>query len=116
MQYFVIGEREIVLAFGLVGVEGAVAMNRDEALNAFNKVTGRGRFTAGETTAVLPVDQRPKVLILTEEVSSMLEEEVTEWQMEGQYPLVVEVPGLGGHLSGRKTLTDSIREAVGISV
>ncbi|MBQ6029401.1 MAG: ATPase V, partial [Treponema sp.] len=42
MKYFVIGEREIVLAFGLVGVSGAVAANRSEALDAFNRVTGKG--------------------------------------------------------------------------
>ena len=46
----------------------------------------------------------------------MLEEEVLEWQMKGDYPLIVEIPGLQGHLEGKKTLTDAIREAVGIQV
>lgn len=111
MNYFVIGEREIVLAFSLVGVEGAVAVNRSEALDAFNRITGKG----GNISA--PVRQeRSKVLILTEEASMLLESEVLEWQQEAKYPLIVEIPGLGGHLSGRKTLTDSIREAVGIEV
>ncbi len=111
MKYFVIAEREIVLAFGLVGVEGAVAVNRAEALDAFNRVTGKG----GAMNA--PVnEERPKVLILTEEVSMMLEPEVLDWQKGAKYPLVVEIPGINGHLSGRKTLTDSIREAVGIQV
>lgn len=111
MKYFVIGEREIVLAFSLVGVPGAVAANRAEALDAFNRVTGKGG------TASAPVDQeRPKVLILTEEVSMLLESELLDWQKGAQYPLVVEIPGINGHLSGRKTLTDSIREAVGIQV
>ncbi len=111
MKYFVIGEREIVLAFALVGVEGAVATNRAEALDAFNRVTGKG----GAMNA--PVnEERPKVLILTEEVSMMLEPEVLDWQKGAKYPLVVEIPGINGHLSGRKTLTDSIREAVGIQV
>ena len=111
MKYFVIGEREIVLAFALVGVEGAVATNRAEALDAFNRVTGKG----GAMNA--PVnEERPKVLILTEEVSMLLESEIVDWQMGAQYPLIVEIPGINGHLSGRKTLTDSIREAIGIQV
>ena len=110
MNYFVIAEREIVLAFGLVGVAGAAAVNRAEALDAFNRATGKGG------TAASPVESRPKVLILTEEVSMLLENEVLEWQKGAQYPLIVEIPGISGHLSGRKTLTDSIREAVGIQV
>jgi len=28
----------------------------------------------------------------------------------------VEIPGIEGHLKGRKTLTDAIREAIGIQV
>lgn len=111
MKYFVIGEREIVLAFSLVGASCAVAVNRDEALDAFNRVTGKGG------TAYAPVsEERPKVLILTEEIAMLLENEVLEWQQKGGYPLIVEIPGINGHLAGRRTLTDSIREAIGIHV
>ena len=93
MNYFVIGEREIVLAFGLVGVKGAEVVTKDEALKAFYKV-----------------------LILTEEVSQLLENEVLAWQKQGNFPLIVEVPGIYGPLAGKKSLTDSIREAIGIQI
>lgn len=112
MKYFVIGERELVLAFALVGVAGSSAVNREEALEAFNRVTGRGGSSVGESV----IAERPKILILTEDVAVMIEDEVLEWQMGGSYPLVVEIPGLHGHIEGRKSLTDSIREAVGIQV
>ena len=112
MQYFVIGERELVLAFSLVGVKGAVAMNRAEALDAFNRITGKGDAVSG-----VPVtEERAKILIITEEVSVMLEEEVTAWQLSGEYPLIVEIPGINGRMEGKKSLTETIREAVGISV
>lgn len=112
MQYFVIGERELVLAFALVGVEGQSVSNRDEALECFRRVTGYG---AGVTSGTITVEC-PKILIMTENVSVMIEDEVLEWQMTGKYPLIVEIPGLQGHLEGKKTLTDSIREAIGIHV
>lgn len=113
MKYSIIGERELVLGFALVGIQGTVVGTRDEALDAFNRLTGRGNLLAGGT----PVDEeRVKVLILTEEVAEMLELEVRDWQMGAQYPLIVEVPGLRGHMTGRKTLTDAIREAIGIHV
>lgn len=113
MKYSVIGERELVLGFALVGVQGTVVGSRDEAIDAFFRATGRGNMLAGGTPVT---GERAKVLILTEEVAEMLEQEVREWQMGGEYPLIVEVPSLHGHMSGRKTLTDSIREAIGIHV
>ena len=110
MEYFVIAEREIILGFKLVGVDGSIAVNRNEALDAFRRVTGLGGAES------VPVDERPKILILTEDVSAMIEEEVIQWQKGSQYPLIVEIPGIHGHLEGKKSLTDAIREAVGISV
>ena len=110
MEYFVIAEREIILGFKLVGVDGAVALNRIEALTAFRRVTGSGGAES------VPVGERPKILILTEDVSAMIEDEVLAWQKGSQYPLIVEIPGIHGHLESKKSLTDAIREAVGISV
>ena len=113
MKYRIIGERELVLGFSLVGVPGTVARTREESLDAFYRATGRGNLLAGGTPST---EERAKVLILTEEVAFFLEEEVRDWQMGAEYPLIVEIPGLHGHLTGRKTLTDAIREAIGIHV
>lgn len=112
MEYYVIGERELVLAFALVGVAGTAVANREEALEAFNRVTGGDGSSV--TTAVTA--GRPKILILTEDVTLMIEEEVLQWQMGAGYPLIVEIPGLHGHVEGKKSLTDSIREAIGIHI
>ncbi len=112
MKYYFIGDYELVLAFSLVGIDGVTVVNRDEALDSFNKITGKG----SDMTGALPTDERPKVLILTESVADMLEAELLQWQMKGDYPLIVEIPGIHGHIQGRKTLTESIREAIGIHV
>jgi V/A-type H+-transporting ATPase subunit F len=53
---------------------------------------------------------------MTEEVADWLGDLLIAWQLSGRYPLVVEIPGTMGRLPGRKTLVDSIREAVGIHV
>lgn len=88
----------------LAGVKGKVADNRSSALDAFKSVTEDAS------------KEKIKILILTEDVSDMLSEEVKNWQMKGKAPLIVEVPGLKGHIKGRKSLSDSIREAVGIKI
>lgn len=110
MKFYIIGSRELVLAFKLVGVEGTIAENRAEVLEAFNKVTGKGGV------ANVPTDQLPNVLILTEEAASQIEEEEVQWQKTGKFPLIVEIPGLNGHMEGKKSLSDAIREAVGVQV
>lgn len=107
MKYFVIGEREIVLGFRLVGVAGSVAQTREKVLDAFMAVTGQGG---------VPMEEVPRVLILSENAASFIEEEELAWQKTGHYPLIVEVPGLDGHIKGRKTLTQAIGEAIGVSV
>ena len=110
MNFYIIGQREIVLAFKMTGIDGTVADTREQVLDAFNRVTGKGGV------AGVPSEQIPRVLILTEEAASLIEQEEIEWQKTGKYPLIVEVPGLNGHMQGHKTLTDAIREAVGVNV
>lgn len=111
MEYFVIGERELVLGFNLVGVQGQSVSNQQEALDSFNFCTGQTK-----ENIVSVESEKPKVLIVTEDVADMISKEIQEWQMKSKSPLIVEIPGLNGHIPGRKTLTDSIREAVGINI
>jgi V/A-type H+-transporting ATPase subunit F len=101
MDFFVLGEEEILIGFDVVGIQGRLVSTREEALEG---------FAYGLSLPEL------KVLIMTEEVSSLIEEKVVEWNMSGRFPLLVEIPGLGGRMEGKKTLVESIREAVGINV
>ena len=110
MKFYIIGERELVLAFRLTGVEGTIAETRAEVLEAFNRVTGKG----GVSSACF--GEVPRVLILTENAASQIEDEEIQWQKTGNFPLIVEVPGLNGHLKGKKSLSDAIREAIGVQV
>lgn len=110
MDFYIIGSREIVLAFRLTGISGTAVETRREALDAFNRLTGNGSGTAGL------LEEKPKILILTETVSALIEDEVLSWQKKGQFPLLVEIPDLNGHVEGKKSLSDAIREAVGVQV
>lgn len=110
MKFYIIGERELVLAFKLTGVDGTIAENRNDVLEAFNRVTGKGGI------ANVPSGEIPKVLILTESAASQIEEEEIEWQKTGKFPLIVEIPALNGHVEGRKLLSDAIKQAVGVEI
>jgi V/A-type H+-transporting ATPase subunit F len=113
VDFFFIGDAELVTAFRFAGVEGEAVWDSGGARAVFRRVTEGWDETAG---AVLPGREECRVLILTEETAGWLGELLIAWQLSGRYPLVVEIPGITGRLPGRKTLVDSIREAIGIHV
>jgi V/A-type H+-transporting ATPase subunit F len=113
VDYFFVGDPELVTAFRFVGIAGVPVANADEARGAFRRITQGFDETAN---TVLPNGETCRILIMTEEVADWLGELLSEWQLSDKYPLIVELPGMMGKLSGRKTLVDSIREAIGIHV
>jgi V/A-type H+-transporting ATPase subunit F len=114
VNYVFLGEPELASAFRLAGVEGRAVRDSESAHGIFAELTRP--ITSGGFERNSPQDASCQVLILTEQVALWLDSELTEWQLSGRYPLVVEVPGLGGPLPGKKSLVDSIREAIGIHV
>jgi V/A-type H+-transporting ATPase subunit F len=101
VTFHFLGSEELAIAFRFVGVPGTVVSTAEQARNEFLAITGRGEA---------------RIIVITEDVSALIPREVMDWQMGGAYPLVVEIPGIGGHREGRLSLIDSIRDAVGIHV
>jgi vacuolar-type H+-ATPase subunit F/Vma7 len=101
VSFHCIGGEELVIGFRFIGVPGTVVHTAAEAHSAFEAVTKKGEA---------------QILILTEQASALISQEVMDWQLSGAYPLIVEIPDVEGHLEGRTSLIDSIREAVGLHV
>lgn len=113
MDYFFIGDPELAIAFRFVGINGAAVRGEDDARAMFRRMTEGWDETAG---TVLPGIEKCRVLILTEEVANWAGDYLVKWQLSDKYPLIVEIPGMMGRLPGRKSLVESIREAIGIHV
>lgn len=101
MSFHLIGSEELVIGFAFAGVSGTAARTAEEALAAFRSVTAGGAA---------------RILVLTEQVSALIAQEVMDWQLAGKYPLIVEIPDIEGHVARRTSLIDSIRDAVGLHV
>ena len=112
-DYIFIGDPELVTAFRFIGIHGINVTNASDAREAFCKVTEGMDEISG---TVLPIISSCRVLIITEEVADWLGDALVKWQLSDRYPLIVEMPGLMGRFRGRKTLVDSIREAIGVHV
>ena len=117
MDYFFIGDPELVTAFRFIGIEGIAVRDTAQAVSVFRRITEGWIDEAGTVLPGSPAGAEGcRVLILTEEVADWLDELLIKWQVSGHYPLIVEIPGIQGRHPGRKTLVDAIREAIGIHV
>ena len=101
-EIYVIAEEELVIAFRMIGLEGKAVSGRDEAIAAFR--------------AAIDPSSGCKMLILTEEIADALGMELVEWQLSGNYPLVVDIPPLSGSPAGHRSLVDAVRQAIGIKI
>jgi V/A-type H+-transporting ATPase subunit F len=117
VDYFFLGDTELVTAFRFIGIQGMAVDDSSGAVAAFRRITEGWNDTAGVALPdSLPGAEGCQVLVLTEAVADWVHDLLVSWQSSGRYPLVVEIPGIAGKLLGRKTLVDSIREAIGIHV
>ncbi|MDR0539635.1 MAG: ATPase V [Spirochaetaceae bacterium] len=113
-HYVFLGEAELAAAFRLTGVDVRPVDNQESALRLFTSITRPLSNEGFERQS--PESAGCLILILTEQVALWLGEEINSWQLSGRYPLIVEIPGLNGPLPGKKSLVDSIREAIGVHV
>jgi len=118
LDYYFLGDEELVTAFRFIGIHGMAVKNADEAVAVFTKITEgtANNFSGTHLPASIPDADSCHILLLTEETADWLGNHLVNWQLSGRYPLIVEVPGISGRQEGRKTLVDSIREAIGIHI
>jgi len=101
MRFFVIGDRETVLGFRLVGVEGNIAVEREKALAALNEAVATKNIG---------------VVLVTEKVAARIRDEVEARLYGIGFPLVLEIPDSSGPDPGRLRIEDVVRRAIGISI
>jgi V/A-type H+-transporting ATPase subunit F len=99
-EYLVIADDDTVLGFRAAGLPGVAAATSQEVLQALK--TAR--------------DRKVGVVILTQDAAALAREEVDQIRFGAALPMIVEIPGPKGPRAGRKTLSDIIRDAIGVRV
>ncbi len=100
MQGFVIGDRNMVTGFKLVGVDGTQVTDLEEAKQAFSKALTRSDIA---------------IIIISEEFSTKLHEEINKERLAHVTPLIVEAPSHFGP-TGEIRISDLITKTLGIKV
>jgi len=101
MTFFVIGDRETVLGLRLVGVEGTVASERDEALAALKDAVVR---------------KDVGVVLVTEKVAAKIRNAVDARLYGFGFPLVLEIPDASGPAPDRPKIEELVHKAIGVSI
>lgn len=101
MEYYVIGDEDTVLGFGMVGVRGRQVETEREASYALD--------SALEDTEI-------GILIMTERVADLVRERVDYLLFSEDFPLVVEIPDRAGKVANRPSLRETVNNAIGIQV
>ena len=85
----------------LAGVEGVVLHEREKVLAALTKVLQ---------------NQETGVLLVTEKIAGLIPEEVREIKMNRRVPLIVTIPDRHGSSRAKDSITQYIREAIGLKI
>lgn len=101
MNYFVVGDEDTVLGFGLVGVAGISVSGADQARAAFNDALKRDGVG---------------IIIITERVAETIRGEVDQYMFTQEFPLIVEIPDRQGKLEGRPSLRELVNGAIGVAL
>ncbi len=98
MSLFVIGDKDTVLGFGLVGIEGEAVQSADEARAVLDQV-----LTQGDR----------QIILITRQWADQMGPKLNQLKMTTLKPVVVEIPGSEPEPAGR-SLRELVEEAIGI--
>lgn len=101
MKYFVIGDEETVLGFGLAGVSGSAVTGSESAAESFERAL---------------MDRSIGIILITERAAESIRARVNFFLFSADFPLVVEIPDRHGPMPGRKNLRETANDAIGIKL
>jgi V/A-type H+-transporting ATPase subunit F len=101
MRYFIIGDEDAVLGFGLVGVAGAVVRSTAQARDAFSQAMEQSDIG---------------IIIITERTADLIRPQVDQFIFTRNFPLIVEIPDREGPLAGKPGIREMVNQAIGIKL
>jgi V/A-type H+-transporting ATPase subunit F len=101
MTYFVIGDEDTVLGFGMVGVRGKTVSDPAEAQSALEEA----------------IEQKEVgIIIITERAAELIRPRVDQLIFTHAFPLIVEIPDRTGKIEGKPGLRQTVNQAIGIKI
>ena len=101
MKSFLISDdMDTLIGMRLAGIEGVIRKSKPEILEAIES---------------LKKQKELGIIIITEKIFSLAEEEIIKIKLDKSYPLIVEIPNRGGSKRG-DYLLKYIKESIGVKI
>ncbi|OHD54755.1 MAG: hypothetical protein A2Y33_01925 [Spirochaetes bacterium GWF1_51_8] len=101
MKTVVLGDKYTVLLFSFAGLEGRIVENEAQAIEQVKDIRRNKEYG---------------LMIVTERIAQWANTWINKTRFSKSNLLIVEVPDRSGHIETGKSLSDFIREAVGIRI
>ena len=101
MEYYVIGDEDAALGFGLVGVHGRAVENREDAQSAFDTALS---------------DRDVGIILITERAADLIRPSVDRYIFTREFPLIVEIPDRHGPVAGKPSLREMVNHVIGVKL
>jgi len=101
MRFFIIGDKDTVTGFSLVGIEGAVAYTRAEALKALKQALNCRDIG---------------ITLITERLAKEIRSTIDELLSRRKCTLILQIPDLNGPLQERRSVEEYVISALGVKV
>lgn len=102
MKSFLISDNaDTYIGLRLAGIQGVILNDRQSVLDEFN-----ARIN----------DPEINILIITEKIADLIQDEVTEVKLKRRFPLIAEIPSSGISGKSAEFITDYIKESIGIKI
>jgi V/A-type H+-transporting ATPase subunit F len=101
VEFYCIADEDTARGFRLAGIKADIVASAEEARSAVEEAIARPDCG---------------IIVIAEKVALWIRPQIEVIRLEMDRPLIVEIPGPEGPLSGRKSLREFVQEAVGVSV
>ncbi len=101
MNYFIIGDEDAVLGFGMVGVQGRAVHTAAMAEEAFQAALD---------------DKDVGIILITERAADFVRAKVDRYLFSERFPLIVEIPDRQGRRPDKPGIRELVNAAIGIKL
>lgn len=100
-SYLISDNHDTWVGMRLCGIDGIILHEREEVLDTLKQVIGNPEIG---------------IVILTEKIIDLAHDEIMDYKMKCNKPLIIEIPDRHGSNRGTDVITSYIRESVGIRI
>ncbi len=100
MDFYVIGDENMVLGLGLVGIPGEVVSSEEDTLRVINE----------------SMKKQIKIILISDRLLEPVRDKVEEIILKRDFPLLLEIPDRQGPVKGKKSIRDLLKSSLGFNI